>query len=54
MTYVAEENIATVRKQTEVEHPLIETYFSGFQDGTYAPTDNIRKQYPERLKKDND
>lgn len=48
VTYVAQENIVTIRGQTKVEHPLIDDYFSGFEDGRYVPTDKMRKQYPQR------
>ena len=48
VTYVAQENIVTIRGQTKVEHPLIDDYFRGFEDGRYIPTDKMRKQYPQR------
>ena len=47
-TYVAQENIATIRGQTQVEHPLIDTYFQGFEDGHYIPTQKMRDQYPQK------
>ena len=47
-TYVAQENIATIRGQTQVEHPLIKTYFERFEDGHYIPTQKMRKQYPQK------
>lgn len=50
--YVAEENIGTVRKQMEIQHHLVEKYFTGFEDGMYKPTETIRKQYPERFRKE--
>lgn len=48
VTYVAQENIATARGQTQVEHPLIDDYFKGFEDGQYVPTERMREQYPQR------
>ena len=54
VTYVAEENIATIRGQQQVKHPLIDTYFSGFEDGQYVPTETVRKKYPARPSKASD
>ena len=48
VTYVAQENIVTIRGQTTVEHPLINDYFKSFEDGKYVPTDKMRKQYPRQ------
>lgn len=47
-TYVAQENIATARGQTQVEHSLINDYFEGFENGQYVPTQKMREQYPQR------
>ena len=48
VTYVAQENIATIRSQTTVEHPLLDDYFQKFEDGRYIPNEKHRQLYPER------
>lgn len=54
VTYVAQENIVTSRGQSEVEHPLIDEYFTGFEDGRYVPKDKMRKQYPQKSERAED
>lgn len=49
LTYVAQENIIPARKPTEIQHPLVETYFTRFDESTgYEPTYTLRSQYPQQ------
>lgn len=44
-----QENIIPARKPTEIQHPLVETYFTRFDESTgYEPTYTLRSQYPQQ------
>jgi len=46
LTYVAEENVEIIPKNSEVKHPLLKEYFSSFDGAQYIPKSWLRKIYP--------
>ena len=41
MTYVAERNLESDPAPGPIQHPLVEQYFEGFEDGRYRPAQRI-------------
>lgn len=38
-TYVAERHLEPDESREPIEHPMLETYFLGFEDGAYIPAE---------------